>query len=553
MGCGCSLCVFGCYRFRCRVIGCGLCIFGCYRFQCWVVAWSRCTGAGSSPLLVFICECARFGWGSPAGVASATGLPGLRERSRESSKFVEDQTVHGFLPVPGRRHWRYYLTSSSLFPGPYTVPPSLASITLEKVSESRKRSVSLSHSQVSSLETMFSSVCEVTSWLDWWLSTCGGFQEHLTDKAHCNLKRLMLSGSRALEFLGCQVVTALGNHVLSHRDLLLLDVRAMVPAEEVARLCNAALPSSAGLFPLALLDSALDKICAASNDVLVQKTLYPPKIPRKSSAAQSMQVQCPPLLQTVVPRSQKTAQTASSSSAQQGGKWKGRKGKAPFSSASSGSGHSGRKRGGAGKKFSWQGVSSVASGGLPVSALGALACYWGRVLGAGRVSHPLPGLFSSPRSHPDIVSDRPVRISSVTGSGPGDRDVGQGSLGNRPRSGSQLLQSSFSGVKGDGRLVSRDQPLSPERVCSTNTVQDRDRSLRATLPLRGGFPGFHRPERCILPNTRSSGIEEAIEVPVGRGSLPVHSPVLWTVDCPSSLHQGVCSGLCVGSLPWDSS
>ena len=31
------------------------------------------------------------------------------------SKFLEDQTVHGFLPVPSRRHRRYYHTSSSLF------------------------------------------------------------------------------------------------------------------------------------------------------------------------------------------------------------------------------------------------------------------------------------------------------------------------------------------------------------------------------------------------------------------------------------------------------
>ena len=39
------------------------------------------------------------------------------------AKFLEDQTVHSFLPVPGRRHRRYYRTSSSSFPGPYTVPP----------------------------------------------------------------------------------------------------------------------------------------------------------------------------------------------------------------------------------------------------------------------------------------------------------------------------------------------------------------------------------------------------------------------------------------------
>ena len=60
------------------------------------------------------------------------------------SKFLEDQTVHGFLSVPGRRHRRYYSTSSSSFPGPYSVPPGVTSITLEKASEARKRSVSLS-------------------------------------------------------------------------------------------------------------------------------------------------------------------------------------------------------------------------------------------------------------------------------------------------------------------------------------------------------------------------------------------------------------------------
>ena len=75
-------------------------------------------------------------------------------------------------------------------------------------------------------------------------------------------------------------------------------------------------------------------------------------------------------------------------------------------------------------------------GGLPVSALEALADYWSRVLGAGRpegwLPYPLQGLSSSPRL-------------------PGGReDVVQGRLENRPRSGSRLLQSSFPGGKGDG-------------------------------------------------------------------------------------------------------
>ena len=43
------------------------------------------------------------------------------------SKFLEDQTVHGFLPMPSRRHRRYYRTFSSSFPGPYSVPPGVTS------------------------------------------------------------------------------------------------------------------------------------------------------------------------------------------------------------------------------------------------------------------------------------------------------------------------------------------------------------------------------------------------------------------------------------------
>ena len=174
----------------------------------------------------------------------------LEDTNLALPKFMEDQTVHGFLPVPGRRHRRYYRTASSSFPGPYTVPPGLASITLDKVSEPQKRSISLSHSQVSSLETILSSVCEITSWQDWWLSTCGDFREQLTDEARGNFERLMFSGLRAMELLGNQAVTALSILMLSHRDSLLLDAWSTVPAEEVAGLCYADLPSSSGIFHL---------------------------------------------------------------------------------------------------------------------------------------------------------------------------------------------------------------------------------------------------------------------------------------------------------------
>ena len=269
------------------------------------------------------------------------------------SKFLEDQTVHGFLPVPGRRHRRYYRTSSSSFPGPYSVPPGVTVITLEKASEARKRFVSLSASQVSSLETMLSGVCEVASWLDWWLSTCGSFREHLLDEVHADFELLIFSGSRALEFLASQGCTALGNLVLSRRDSLLADVRSTVPAEEVARLRYSPLPETVSLFPSPLLDSASTKMRAAVNDALVQRNLHPPRIPRKpaatggsagSSASGSVEAS------SSVARPAQKQTSSSSPSGQAGKKRKNCKGKAPFFSSSGGSGCSGGKSKGAGKK-----------------------------------------------------------------------------------------------------------------------------------------------------------------------------------------------------------
>ena len=277
----------------------------------------------------------------------------LLDINSDLSKFLEDQTVHGFLPVPGRQQRRYYGTSTSSFPGPYTVPPGMTSITMEKASEVRKRSVSLSASQVSSMETMLSGMCEVAFWLDWWLSTCGGYRDHLPIEVRADFERLMISGLRALEFLASQGCTTLGNLVLSRRDALLADVRGTVPAEEVARLRYSPLPQLAAIFPHALLDSALFKMRAASSDALVQRTLHPPRIPQKpaatgqssgSSTARSGQA-------STSGASQAQKQSASSSTSGQSGqgKKKGR-GKAPFSSSSRGSGRSGGKGKGAGKK-----------------------------------------------------------------------------------------------------------------------------------------------------------------------------------------------------------
>ena len=173
--------------------------------------------------------------------------------------------------------------SGSVPPAPLTSPRAETPSGVSR--PGKKRSVALSASQVSSMEAMLSGVCEVSSWLDWWLSTCGGFRDHLPVEVRANFERLMISGSRALEFLASQGCTTLGNLVLARRDSLLADVRSTVPAEEVARLRYSPLPEMASLFPHPLLDSALLKMRAAASGALVQRTLHPPRIPRKPAAA----------------------------------------------------------------------------------------------------------------------------------------------------------------------------------------------------------------------------------------------------------------------------
>ena len=191
-------------------------------------------------------------------------------------------------------------------------------------------------------------MCEVSSWLDWWLSTCGGFPEHLPDEVHADFKLLMISGSRALEFLASQVGTALDNLVLSRRDSLLADVRSTVPAEEVVRLRYSPLSETVSIFPSAVLDSALTKMRAAAKDALVQWTLHLPRIPRKPAAAGQSAGPGQAVSSGTCPAQKQTS--FSSSSGQSGKKRKSHKGKSPFSSSSGSSGRSEGKGKGAGKK-----------------------------------------------------------------------------------------------------------------------------------------------------------------------------------------------------------
>ena len=185
---------------------------------------------------------------------------------------------------------------------------------------------------------------------------------------------------------------------------------------------------------------------------------------------------------------------------------------------------------------------------MSVSALEALAANWSRFLDAvclaGQISHPLPGLSSSPLSHPDIVSDILSRISSIAGLAPGgSEDVVQGCLGNRPRSGSRLLHSSFPGGKGDeggwrpvidlshlNEFVWQ-TPFKMETVASV-LLSVREGDFLASIDLKDVY--FQIPVHQSLRKLLRF---------LSEGTVSVQGPVLWTVDCPTGLHQGVCRGI----------
>ena len=169
---------------------------------------------------------------------------------------------------------------------------------------------------------------------------------------------------------------------------------------------------------------------AAANNALVQRTLHPPRIPRKPAAAgQSAGSSASGSGQSGSSGARPVQKQAlsSSTSGQSGKKGKSRKGKAPFSSSSGGSSRSGGKGKGAGKKSTLRFDLPREGRGLPGTTLEAVAGNRSGVLGSdrspGRLPCSLQGLSSSPFSHPGIVSDVPGRLAWGSSLAARDRGV----------------------------------------------------------------------------------------------------------------------------------
>ena len=189
-----------------------------------------------------------------------------------------------------KRHRRFYRTAAPSLSAPYVVPPSLTSLTREKPGDHKRHPIHLPYSVLTGLESALAGIGETISWLDWWLSTISGFRKALHPSAQTNFERIISWGSKALAFVGSQAVPALANLLLSRRDSLLAEVRSTVLAEGLSLLQHSPLPPASAVFPTTLLDTALNKARAASNDALVHKVLHPPRIPKCPTRQQQGQL-----------------------------------------------------------------------------------------------------------------------------------------------------------------------------------------------------------------------------------------------------------------------
>ena len=335
------------------------------------------------------------------------------------ARLVEEQTS-GFIPFPMKR---FYRTAARSLSAPYTVPPSLTSLTREKSSDHKRRLILLPYSVLTSLESTLAGIGETISWLDWWLSTVSGFREALYPSAQANFERILSSGLKALAFVGSQAVPALANLLLSRQDSLLTEVRSTVLAEELSLLRHSPLPPAAAIFPPTLLDMALNKARTAFNDALVHKALHLPRIPKRPAQGNSRASSANRSADTsgsspLTPRQQQTPRNNNQASSQAANKPnKTRNQRRPFSQSTGRSGSSGGKGKGSGKRSNWLYRPFWAGRGVPVAPLATVVRDRGGTLGGIRPPRRTPDSIqvssSPPSQDPRFHSQRTGQIRSA--------------------------------------------------------------------------------------------------------------------------------------------
>ena len=159
-----------------------------------------------------------------------------------------------------------------------------------------------------------------------------------------------------------------------------------------------------------------------------------------------------------------------------------------------------------------------------------------RILFQHRLTPPPP-----PSQFPGIVSNIPLRLSKSSRPASRGRDYDfEGGLGESRRPGSLLLQPLLPGGKGVRRLETRDRPLPFQRVRTTNSFKMETASSVLLSVRKGDFLASYRPERRLLPDTRSRLCQQA-------GGHSLRLPLL--VDKATSPMDGIQQGPTGSEVP----
>ena len=168
-----------------------------------------------------------------------------------------------------------------------------------------------------------------------------------------------------------------------------------------------------------------------------------------------------------------------------------------------------------------------------------------------RISDTIRGSSSPPRDVPGTVPNVPAGLGARSHPPTGDRDhADQRGPRDHPRTGPRIQQPPVSRRKVVRWLETRDRLLAPEPVRTPDTVQDGNTLLGTTSSQKRGLPSINRPQGCLLPDTRSSLLQEAPPIRVKRDGLSVQGPVLRTLDCPTGVHESFRGSLSLGLLSW---
>ena len=144
---------------------------------------------------------------------------------------------------------------------------------------------------------------------------------------------------------------------------------------------------------------------------------------------------------------------------------------------------------------------------MPVAPLATVVRNKGRTMGGIRPPRQIPdtiqGSSSPPRKIPGSVPNVPAGFGARSCS-PGrdqDHDGERGSRdSSRPRP--WFLQPPVPSRKVFGRLETRNRPLAPERVRSSNTIQDGNNQLGSSCGQERRLPRLDRPQGRLLSDPR---------------------------------------------------